>query len=283
MGFRALLRAGLAGLDRHRRLAAFLYLAELACATIVTLAVGWSFVIVFGSRPLFDRAVAGDLDALVLAFDTRISLLLGLAGAGGALALAWAVASFYLSAGLYGALAGRSFGESAGAGFGAFARLWLWSVLPFVLAGLPLAIGLGIVTGRESILGWGELAGTSFVCLLPGVLALGLVSCLVDYARALLATGRRGEAAGRALVTAARLVFTRTAPLAHFFTYVGAWLAITAIYALLTWGRDYAGVGGAVLLFVVRQLTLATRFAARVAVSAGQVAYVTEHPRLSAP
>jgi hypothetical protein len=280
---RALITAGLAALGRHRRLVAILYGVELLAAMLLTLVVGWSFTIVFGARPLFDRAVAGDLAALFLAFDARLSLLIALAGAGVAVALAWAVASFYLGAGLTGALAGRPFGETAAARFGAFARLWLWSLLPFAAAGVVLAVGVGELGDRTEVaLGWGEVLGSAIACLAPGVAALALVSCLVDYARALLVADE-APAAGRALVRSVRLVFTRSTPVAHFFLYVALWLAVTAIYALLTWGRPYAGTGGAVLLFVVRQLTLATRFAARVVTTAGQVAYVTDRARRGAP
>ena len=279
----SLLGAGWSALDRHRRVVAILYLVELAVASLVTIGIASSLSIVFGSRPLFDRGVAGDLAALYLSFDRRLSLLVALVASGLAVALAWAVASFYLGAGLYGVLLGRPFGESAGARFGAFFRLWLWSVIPYTVAGFILLLGLmGLERSIDEALSWGELLGAAAAALSPGLAALALVSCVVDYARAVLTLSER-PAAGRAFLAAARLVFGRALPLLHFLLYLGVWVAVTIGYLLLTWGRPYEGLGGAALLFVVRQLTLGARFAARVAASAGQVVYVTERPSVTAP
>jgi hypothetical protein len=82
--------------------------------------------------------------------------------------------------------------------------------------------------------------------------------------------------AGRALLEALRLLVGHPATLLHFLGYLAAGLAVGVLYLWLTAGRAYAGAAGAILLFVVRQAMLVSRFAVRVTVSAGQVAYVTE-------
>jgi hypothetical protein len=278
-----MLRPALEALHRHRRLVAMLYLAQLAAATIVTLAVGRSLAEVFGQRPIFDRAVAGDVAALVLALEPRADLVYALLAAGVAVALGWAVLSWYLGAGLLGALAGRSFGEIAQTRFWSFARLWLWSLFPWSLAGTAFLVGLGLhAESALERLSWAGWLSSLALHLLPGTLALALVACLVDHARVLLVLAEH-PSAGRAFAGAGRLVFSARAPYLRFLAYLGCWLAVSLLYVALTAGRAWAGVGGAIALFLLRQLTLAARFVARVTLSAGQVAYVTERAPPAAP
>jgi hypothetical protein len=270
-----MLRVGLRALDRHRRLVAMLYLAELAMASTITLAVGWSLSTVFAHRPIFDRGVAGDLAALAQAFDGRIDLVLALLAASAAVALAWGVFSWYLGAGLTGVLAGRGFGDSAGARFWSFARLWAWTAVPWAGAAFVLLIGLGLLGDAAiEMMTWSEFFLSLAGHALPGVLALSFVACAVDHARVLLVLGP--PAAGRSLLGALRLVTSGTRPLASFLAYVAFWLVVSLVYIACTAGRAWAGAGGALALFVLRQIVLGSRFAARVALTADQVAYVTE-------
>ena len=272
-------------LRRHGRLLAWLYLVELGVASIVTLAVGWTFGEVFAERPIFDRGVAGDLAALALSFQGRTGVVVALACAGVAVLLFWAVFSWYLGAGLLGVFAGRAFGETAASRFWSFARLSLWTLVPWGIAFFLVALGLGAF--GEHILEvqtWGGFFGAIVLHLLPGILAVALCACVVDHARVLLVTDPGPQpSAGRALAGAFRLVLRRPAPYGRFLLYLAFWAAVSLLYLAVTSGRAYAGPAGAVALFLIWQVTLGLRFVGRATLSASQVAYVTERAGPPAP
>src|SRR5262249_62048690 len=63
----------------------------------------------------------------------------------------------------------------------------------------------------------------------------------------------------------------RPTALLHFILYVVFWVAVSALYVAGPVGVAFAGLGGALALFALRQLVAALRFGARAATSAGQL------------
>jgi hypothetical protein len=264
-----MLRAGAGALGGRLRLWLPLYGVQLFFGLLFTFAAARAFAGAFADRPLFDRAVGGDLVAVYASFRDHAAILSTLLWSGVAIAVGYGVLSWVLAAGLVGALAGRPFAEAAAARWFAFARLWAWALVPNAVAIVMLAIGGALGLARDPTTP-GQLAGRLLLGFTPGLIVLAITGCAVDYARiALVRDPALG--AGRALLAGARRTFRGPAPLLHYLGYWAIWCGVTAVYILLTLGRPWAGAGGAVGLFALRQVVLATRFAARVATYAGQV------------
>lgn len=261
---------GVHALARHRRLLARLFLVELAASLLFAGGVAAALFLRFGSRPLFARGVAGDDAALASAILSSSGAFTALGAVGIAWLVGYALLSLYLGAGLLGAFAGRRFADAAGERFGAFFRLWLWSLLPWGV-GLGVAVlGFGALAPElEDFLTPGLLVGRPLLALLPGLVVLAVVACAVDYARARLTL--RGGSALAALGFGLGRALARPTALLHFLVYAGFWLGVSAAYLAGTVGVAFAGLGGAVALFALRQLVAALRFAARAAASAGQL------------
>lgn len=265
----ARLRAGGRALRDRWRLAAALYGVQLFVAFVFVFAAARALSVTFAQAPLFDRGVSGDLAALSLSLRDHEDLVAALVWMGLALALAYGVLSWWLAAGLVGALRGLPFGDSAARWFWPFVRLWLLSIVPYGVALflVLLFVGGGTADAPESdALRWGTLVGRPLLLAVPGLLAWALTACAVDHARALLVvTGDRG--ATRAFLGAFRLIFRHPAALAHYLLYALVWLAIGAAYVAGTF--DARTSLGAVL--ILRQLVALGRFAARFVTVAGQV------------
>jgi len=265
-----MLDGGVRALARHRRLLVRLFLVELAASLVFAGGVAAALFLRFGSRPLFARGVAGDDAALASAILSSSGTFTALGAVGLAWVFGYALLSVYLGAGLLGAFAGRRFAEAAGERFGAFFRLWLWSLLPWAVALGVGALGFAALAPElEDALAPGLLVGRPLLALAPGLLCAAVVSCAVDYARARLAL--RGGGALKALGFGLGRALARPTALLHFLVYAGVWLGVSLAYLAGTVGVAFAGLGGAVLLFALRQLACALRFAARAAASAGQL------------
>ncbi len=280
-----MIRGGFAAISRRRALVATLYAVQAAFALVTLFAVKSTLATLYGPHPLFDRGVHGDLAALVSALQPHGDVVLALVWAGAAVALTYGALSWYLTAGLLGAFrnpnpprtrreGAAEFGAAGALHVAAFARLWLWSIIPYVVA--AIALGIGVAMGArhfEDALTMGEAIGRPLLGALPGLALVAIVACSVDYARVLLVAGNTPKA-GRALLRGLRITFTRPAAILHYFVYLLAWGGITALYVEATIGRPFAGAGGALAIFVIRQLVSAARFCARVATCAGQQALV---------
>jgi hypothetical protein len=263
----ARLAAGARALRAHPRLVLALYLVELGTSLLFAAAAGAVFVDRYGHRPLFARGVAGDDPALALALLHERGALSTLVWLGLAWALGWALVSLYLGAGLLGAFAGRGFGATAGARVGAFARLWLATLVPWAVVLLVAGLGL-VAVGLEldDTLALGRMIGRAVLGLAPALALAGIVGCAVDHARADLVV--RGGGAVRALLRHLVRAVARPAALGHYLCYAGAWLAITMLYVAGTIGAPL----GALALLALRQLVCALRFGLRCATSGGQLA-----------
>lgn len=265
--------AGLRALRTRWRLALALYAVQFGVTLVFLVAVARTFSSLFGASPLFARGVAGDPLALLGALGAEPGAVPALVAAGVALAAGYAVLSWYLAAGTLGALAGDSFSEAAGARFFAYARVWLWSIIPYALSLIVTGVGLAVAFAASPPIGaltWFDFAGRPILGALPGVLLAAITACVTGYAQAILAT-ERSRAATRATFRAWRLVFTAPWPLLHYLVYIVLWALISALYAQSTTGTAFAGAGGAVGLFFLRQLVATLRFAARFATLAGQL------------
>jgi hypothetical protein len=265
--------AGVQVTARHRWLVVSLYVVQLLVSLVFLVAAQQIFASAFGHRPLFARGVGGDTEALILSMaSSPVGSTLTILAI--AMAFAYMVLSLYLNAGLIGAFAGRSFGEAAGRWFLPYVRLWLWSLIPYVLCALVIRVGLVMGTSGDSferLISLKLMFGRPLVFAIPGLLLLTVATCAVDYARVALVVGERRGAA-RALVGAFRFVFSNPSALAHYGLYVLFWMMITGLYVIATSGHELAGAGGAVVLFALRQLVSLARFGARIATTGGQVA-----------
>ena len=254
-----------------RQAVAAVFLLELGGGLIFAFAVARAFSMIYGRNPLFARGVAGDDVALSLALQLKAPALTALGASGLALLLAWKLASFYLAAGLTGALARRGFGATAAARFGGFVRLSLWSLIPYAAAAALGAAGIMLVDPRlEDLTAWDTMVGLPALGLIPGLLVWIVTSLAVDLGRARLV--RDGGGSARALGSGLARAVTRPRLLGHYLLYLLVWLAISGLFVAVTAGQDFPGAGGAWLLFVLRQATAGGRFLARSLATGGQVA-----------
>lgn len=275
--------AGGRALARHRGLAFALYLVQLAVSVVVGAVVASALLAPLSRRPLFDEAVAGDAFSLLAVAREHGDLLIGLGWVVVALALLWGALSWFLTGGLLAVLAApaevarapaqrvRTFGAGGAALFGAFARLWAWSLIPYAL----IAALLLLAAARVSALGLyalstGELLRAAALYTAPALLLWSIARTALDYARVEI-TLEPALATRRALLRGLRLVLRSPLPLVHFLLYCALWLGVTAAYVAATWDRPMLGVGGAVGLFALRQASLAARFALHVGLLAGQL------------
>jgi hypothetical protein len=272
----ALLSAGLRGLRRYPGLAAVLYLVQVALSAGAALVAMMMLVTAFGERPLFDRAMDGDVAALVACFRGQPGLLLGLFWIGVAAIALYGVVSWFLTAGLIAVFldvpsrrreVARWFGSAGASNFFPFMRLALWSVLPG--AAVLAVAGVGFVWVRDRLdqaLSMGGLLEALAIGLSPGLLLHWITATAIDYARIDLVR-HPGLSSLRALMRGFRLVAHHRLALVHTLLYGVVFIGVTALY-------DWMTVGGAMSLLglvVVRQISSLVRFAAHFGLIAGQV------------
>jgi hypothetical protein len=264
----ALFGGALRGLRTHWRLAAALYAVHVAAAALFAWICFRSLYQLFGDRPLFREAMAGDIGALLLVLEARPGVLVPLVWAAVAIAVAYWVGSLFLGAGLIGALRGQPFGATALARAFAFFRLWLYALVPSGLAlGLAGFVVMRLGLARGGAFGVSNDLVTVLAGAIPGLLVYGFLATAVDLARVLLVedpTLGAGRAFLRGLRGAAGF------PTLQMWLYGAAWLGVSVLY---TRGTFDAGLGvGA--MFVLRQVVVAIRFLLRFATTAGQVAWI---------
>jgi hypothetical protein len=277
-GVLGMIAAGLQGTARQRRLAVALYLVQLFVSLLFLVIVERALASTFGHRPLFAHGVAGNTEALLLSFGPHMAATHTLAITGMGLVFGYLVLSLFLTGGLVGVFAGRSFGDAALRGFVPYLRLWLWSLIPYAVCAAVIAIGMKLAGGGdifERLISLKLLLMRPLLFVVPGLVVLAITMCAVDYARAELIVGER-RGAIRALLGSFRFVVRNPNSLAHYGLYLLFWMAISVLYVMATFGHPFAGAGGAWALFALRQLVSLVRFGARVATTGGQVALVLQ-------
>jgi len=277
-GVLGMIVAGVQGTARQRRLAVALYLVQLFVSLLFLVIVERALASTFGHRPLFAHGVAGNTEALLLSFGPHMAMTHTLAITGMGLAFGYLVLSLFLTGGLVGVFAGRSFGDAALRGFLPYLRLWLWSLIPYAVCAAVMGIGMKLAGGGdifERLISLKLLLVRPLLFAVPGLVLLAITMCAVDYARAELIVGER-RGAIRALLGGFRFVVRNPNSLAHYGLYLLFWMAVSVLYVMATFGHPFAGVGGAWALFALRQLVSLVRFGARVATTGGQVALVLQ-------
>jgi hypothetical protein len=277
----AMLRAGGAALARHRRLIALVYLLQLAASAVIGAAVAGALARALARRPMFDAAIGGDAAALVAIGRDYGVLFSAIGGWITAAALLWAPVSWYLRGGLLACFAApppasagetaHRFGAGGAASFLPFARLALWSLVPWTIVAVAAAFGLArLGDALLTALTAGEALRAAVVNLAPAAVLALAVRTAADCARAdIVGSGRRG--AGRALARGFVAVATRPAALAHAALCWGAAGIATGAYLAATGARPLPVGIAAVALVGVRQAVAVLRFAAHVGLLAGQV------------
>jgi hypothetical protein len=275
-GVRVLLQAGGRALIRFPGLCASIYLVQLALSTGAAALMGALLARAFARRPLFDQAMAGDLAALMTSFRDQPQLMSSLVWIGAGAVLLYLVVSWLLTAGLIAVLldppsrrreVARWFGAGAAANFFPLLRLGLWAALPRAAVLLAALSGANRVLGQAEVLldRW-DLLGALVVGFGPALVIHWLVATAVDYARVDLVR-HPGMSSIRALLRGFRLLVRRPLALAHTAGYGMVFAGLTAGYVAVSGEL----VGSLVALVIARQLTAVLRFAARVAMVAGQV------------
>ncbi|HYU16440.1 MAG TPA: hypothetical protein VEL05_10220 [Candidatus Acidoferrum sp.] len=272
-----LLRAGLRALGRFPGLVLIMYLVQVALSAGAALVMMLLLLDVFGGRPLFDRAMDGDLAALMSCFRAEPDLLPSLLGIGIAAVLIYGVVSWFLTAGLVAVLLDapsrrrevvRWFGAAGASNFFPFLRLSVWSALPYALVLVAAGFGIGLTEERRAnALGANDMAVALALALGPAFLLRWPVAAAIDYARIDLVR-HPGMSSLRALVRGLRTVARHPLALSHTLLHGAAFIGVWALYV---WVSGSDATSGLVALVALRQLAGLVRFAAHVAVIAGQV------------
>lgn len=274
-----LLRAGARALRRFPGLLFGLYVLQLALSAGAALVLMAVFARTFGNRPLFDRAMDGDLAALVTCFADPAgrSALFGAVVICAAAVLVYGVVSWMLTAGLIAVLLDapsrrrevvRWFGAAGASNFFPFLRLSLWSLLPHAAVGVAAAFGLRWIRWRlDHALEPDDLLTALAIGLSPALVLHWLLAASIDYARIDLVR-HPGMSSVRALARGFGLIGRRRITLVHTLLY-GA--VFGGVFALQLWLTGSGAVSGMAGLIVVRQIAGLTRFAAHVGLIAGQV------------
>lgn len=276
--FFGLFAAGARALVRFPGLVGTIYLMQLAMSGGAGLLIGGLVLGAFGRRPLFDRAMDGDLAALITCMRdpalTSALLWIGIA----AVLVYWAL-SWFMTGGLIAVLldppekrrraVARWFGAGGAASFFPFVRLALWSALPY--GGVAWLLHVGLVRFEDQIetaVTLGDLARTAGASFAPVLAAHWVLATAVDYARVDLVR-HPGMSSVRALLRGFVILWRRPVALVHTLIYGVVFVGVSLGYAALAGG---AGAGAALAgVVALRQLTSLVRFAAHVGLIAGQV------------
>jgi hypothetical protein len=275
-----MLVAGAAALRRYPGLAVTLYAVQLLVSVIAAWVMATALAAAFARQPLFDQAVDGDTLAAVLLLLDNTALFTALAAVAFGAAAFYAAISWFLTGGLIATIlespTGRRavaerFGAGGAATFFAYARLWLWCLIPYAVSALTFVVGLAYVADdlHYALTACDALAAV-LPTALPALALAWLTALAAGYARVDL-TRNPGKSAARALACGYVLVGTRWRALVHSLLYAVTWLAITALFLLVVDYRAMSGAAGALCLFALRQLTAILRFAAKLALIGGQV------------
>ncbi len=274
---RLLLRAGVRSLRRFPGMVLILYAIQLALSAGTALLFMVLLQGAFGDRPLFDRAMDGDLAALVTSVVSepevwRALLWIGLVAVAG-----YSVVSWFLTAGLIAVLLDapsrrrevvRWFGSAGAANFFPFLRLSLWSALPQAVVLVVAGVGVGFVRYRlENAFDARDALEGLAIGLSPALLLHWIVATAIDYARIDLVR-HPGMSSIRGLMRGFRAVVNHRLTLVHTLLYGLVFAGASALYG---WMTVVGAVSGLVALILLRQLVSLVRFVAHVALIAGQV------------
>jgi hypothetical protein len=274
---RLMLRAGGGALRRFPGMVLVLYAIQLVLSAGTALLFAVLLQGAFGDRPVFDRAMDGDLSAVVTCALAEPELLRSLLWIGLVSVVGYTVVSWFLTAGLIAVLLDapsrrrevlRWFGSAGAANFFPFLRLGLWSVLPQAAVLVVAVVGLGFVRYRlEHAFDARASLEALAIGLSPALLLHWIVATAIDYARIDLVR-HPGISSLRGLMRGFRAVIHNRLTLVHTALYGLVFGGASAAYGWMTVGGAMAGL---VALILVRQLLSLVRFAAHVALIAGQV------------
>ncbi len=288
-----MLAAGAAPLGRYPGLVVTLYAVQFAVSALAGWVMAFCLAAAFSRQPLFDQAVGGDIVAALVLLRDNLALAAAVLATGLGAVATYAVVSWFLAGGLIAILiekpVGRRnvaerFGAAGASTFFAFARLWLWCLIPYAASALLFAMGAAHAHDQvKSALTFGDVLAALLPALLPAAAIAWITSLAAGYARIAISLDRE-RPAWRALLAGYHLVATRWRAPAHALLFGLAWIAITLLYLFVAGDRAMAGAGGACLLFGLRQLTAILRFAVKIAFVGGQVELATSasQPRRAA-
>lgn len=271
-----LARAGARALRRFPGLCGSIYLVQLGISLGAAGLMGLLLSDAFARRPLFDRAVDGDLPALIVSFVGRPGLVTSLLLIAATAVLLYTLVSLFLTGGLLAVLldppdrrreVARWFGAGGAANFFPLLRLALWSILPYAAVLVALGLGTdGLPTALEHAISPRDLVGPLLLAFGPALLLHWIIGTAVDYARVDLVR-HPGMSSLRALVRGFTVLVARPLVLLHTALYGLFFAAVTAGYIAISGSL----AGGLAVAILVRQLTSLLRFLAHVALLAGQV------------
>ena len=289
---RELWTEGFAALRRYKWLALALYGVQLAIAVLFMWAATSMLAAAFAERPIFDRAVEGDVAALVFVVLDEPYVFWALVCTAMATAFGYSLLSWYLIGGLNAVLVERAaskaevirhFGTGGTRTYFAYARLALLSIIPYILIAFVTMYGLSSAADDMYYgLSFGDVFWALTPKLFPGLVLLLIHQTAIDYARIEL-TRTIGLTSRHALWRAYRSVTSDWRPLVHVLAYVGFFALATAFYVFVTQGAAMAGAGGAILLFAIRQVLLLVRFAGKLVCMGGQVVYASRRAKDATP
>lgn len=282
-GLGALLVAGTRALSRYTGTLFVVFVAQSALAA--GMIVGGALVLAqaFARYPLFDRAVDGDLVALIWSARHARGSFLALGGLVFGTLMLWQLAAWFVAGGVYGVFAQRPetrgettrcFGASGAATYLAYARLAICALPGYALVVTVLGLLLGLVGPRlELALTLPELVGPLALALIPSGLLLHYFWTVTDYARIELTLRLDTHAPGALASYGRALAFVARTPRTLVHGALG-WLLfalVTGAYLLLAHGHPMYGAAGAITLFIARLGVSLLRMAIRVGIMAGQV------------
>lgn len=290
-GLAVMVRGGVRAVSQYTGMVLALFVVHILVAWGTGIVIMNILATAFADKPLFDEAVDGDVVALAEIAGNARGVIDAITWVAIGAVVSWAIVSWFLAGGILSVFTdrprgradtARCFGAGGATYFLVFARLALISVIYHLPVLFVLGVGVGHVQDKvEYALTMGEVARALIIGLTPALLAHVVVSTIIDYARAELVLRRPAHeslGAVRAAIRATGYVFRRPVALGHVLLY---WVAFAAISLGFAWvAHDHAMLGfyGAAALFALRQGVVLLRFAARVAVMAGQVELTSTRP-----
>lgn len=282
---RQLVGTGLRLLRRYTGLLALLYLVQAGAAALAAWVGARALATTFASHPSFDAAADGDVITLMAALRDHPAAFSSGIWAGGVAVLVYALISWLSIAGLIGVFlhhphgrreTAERFGQSGAGNVLPFARLALWSIIPWSVVGASIAVAVYIAAplSARALTLTGAILPYA-VALIPSAFLMLWLTTVVAYARIDLVRHRE-LASWRALWRALLLVTPRPRCLVHAALYPVAFAAITAVYLWVTSDHPAAGAIGGVSILILQQSVAALRMAAKVAILGGQTELAQE-------
>lgn len=279
IGLIHLLRRGTGSVNDYRLLALLVYAVQLVMSVAAAFVIARALANALGRSPLFDKAVDGNMLALLIVLREHASLLTSFAWIGIATAATYSVVSWFLIGGLVSVFIERPmtwrqrvdcFGAGGMSLFLPYVRLALACIVPYTIVGVAFVLGLErIFDSLLYELSLGGLAVSVVLNLLPAALLYWIATTATAYARIDLARHRGSSTI--ALLRAYRTIFDRPLPLAHAAVYWAYFAGTTTLYVVLAASFGWRGAIGALALLLLRQLVSISRFGGKLVLLAGQV------------